>query len=67
MLLKTADKLATYPALEGMANSLRKSIESGNARMKNAVLFALMQKTEARDILREEASSEEGQNEIFPV
>jgi hypothetical protein len=65
MLLKTADKLSTYPALEGLANSLRKSIESGNARMKNTVLFALMQKTEARDILREEASSEEGQNEII--
>lgn len=59
VLTRVADKMAQYPALQGVANSLRSSVESGNVRMKNATLFAILQKPEARAILGEEAESEQ--------
>lgn len=59
ILTRVADKMAQYPSLQGVANSLRSSVESGNVRMKNATLFAILQKPEARAILGEEAESEQ--------
>ena len=59
ILTRVADKMAQYPSLQGVANSLRSSVESGNVRMKNATLFAILQKPEARAILGEEVESEQ--------
>jgi hypothetical protein len=59
VLSRVAEKMAQYPSLQGVANSLRSSVESGNVRMKNATLFAILQKPEARAILGEEAESEQ--------
>lgn len=58
-LIKLADKLSGSAGLQGLADSLRKSVQQGNIRMKNATMFALLQRPEARAIMGEETPSEE--------
>lgn len=49
-----ADKLSGSSALKPLADELRKSVASGNQRAKNAALFALMQRPEARAMMDSE-------------
>lgn len=60
VLLSLADNFEQYPNLRWASKSLRESIQSGNTRAKNNVLFHLLQQKEVRAILGEEAASEQG-------